>query len=523
MALLLLDMLMVTPVSFGAHAGKQTSKPAIALNTIVIASEQETLMVQRDVDYYFVNSSKFELNAEAKNADGSYALSPISVPATPLITSGHCEITYERQGAHTSGDFQFSTTTSPPQDFRESVNLLTGNTSGPLENMMDTPSVIGNDFCLSYGMFNAGTGTGTGLTDHDQIYAYLTPSQKNWMGALAEEHEAVRNAPFASFVLPGAHDAGTFDLSQVNKLLGTSAGHQALTEVISDGIPGGKSVTGLLAQQVKHVIVGEAVTQKDDVSTMLDLGCRHFDFRPGHVPGPLRNILPDLYHIHTVVPGQTYKGFMKDLMSWLVANPTEIATVRLSTSGFLDHGTMDPSAEMLQSQFQEAQQAAGAASIQIGSALDLQTAYNSLIKSNKRLFLLNQPGIDWSPATSYNSYNDSYATTDPTVILNALKAMNSSGQSGKDFTILQLQATATGQNAINNVIALAGSLSKAYSPLMSTKPLMDCNTYPWLLDNASNLKNNNLLVLLNDFVDNALAGRIARVLTLQRCSSLSDL
>ncbi|MEO9901887.1 MULTISPECIES: hypothetical protein [Alphaproteobacteria] len=475
-------------------------------------------MVKKDFDYYFINSSPYTLEAQAENADGSYALSAISVPSTPLITEGSCEITFETHLTHSSGDFQFRTDTLPPHDFRESINPLTKATSGPLEDMMQTPSVIGSDFSLSYGMFDAGSESGTGLTGNDQIYAYLTPSQQNWMGTLAAAHSDVRDAPFASFALPGAHDAGTFDLAQVDKLLSDAAAHKALTEAVTSGFSEAGDLTQWIGKKLKHVIVGEAVTQKDNVSTMLDLGCRYFDFRPGHVLGPFRSILPDLYHIHTLIPGQTYKGFIKDVLTWLLANPTEIVAVHLSTSGFLAHSTMDPTTEELKSQFMEVQQTMGAASIQIGSAADLQTSYSDLVKSNRRLFFLNQPSLNWFPATSYGSYNSSYETTDPQIILNALGAMTESGQSGKDFAVLSLQATATGQNKINNVIALLRSLSKADSPLMSTKPMMDCNTYPWLLDNVCNLRNDNLLALPNDFVDNALAGSIASVLTLQRCS-----
>ena len=43
------------------------------------------------------------------------------------------------------------------------------------------------------------------------------------------------------------------------------------------------------------------------------------------------------------------------------------------------------------------------------------------------------------------------------------------------------------------------------SPLMSTKAVFDNSTYPWLANNAlGNFSANCLLVLLNDFVDNAL-------------------
>jgi len=478
-------------------------------------------MASKGVDYYFVNTSSHTLSASATNTNGSYALSPITVTSTSsqLMTTENCQITWEFPYIDPYGGFSFSTNTTPSKSVTESINAVTGNTSGPLESMMDTPSLIGSDFCLSYGFFDAGTGSGTGLTNQDQIYVYLTPSQKNWMGTLAAANPSVNNAPLASFVLPGAHDAGTYDLTQVNTLCATTAGVAALASTILSWIPGATIVLGLAALQLKGVVVGEAVTQKDNAVTMLDLGCRYFDFRPGYAPSEIKTIVPDLYHIHNVVPGKTYQGFLQDVMTWLIANPSEIVVVSLGTAGFYDHSTMDPSTATLQTEFLEAQQAAGATSLQIGSASDLQTSYSSLIAANKRLFFLNQPGLNWFPAKKYDSYNDDdYSTTDPSKIIKALKAMTKSGQENVDYTVLQLQATATNQNVVHNVIALADSMSNAYEPLMSTKPHMDSCTYPWLLDNVvANLSHDNLLVLLNDFVDNALAGSMASDLTLQRC------
>jgi hypothetical protein len=462
-------------------------------------------MTSKGVDYYFINTSNSTLGANAKNTDGSYALSPISVSATPMITTGNCQIEYNVWHVLPYGSFSFSTGTTPPVSMTESINAVTGNTSGPLDNIMETQSVIGSYFALSYGMFDAGSGSGTGLTNQDQIYAYLTGSQKRWMGDLAAADSAVNTAPFASFVLPGAHDAGTWDLTQVNTLCLSSAGILALVNAFLWWIPGATILSSLAAVQIKGVIVGEAVTQKDNITTMLDLGCRYFDFRPGYAPSGVNKICSGIYHIHSVIPGQEVGAFFQDVLAWLVDNPTEIVAVSLGTAGFQDHSTMDPSVATLQEKFLAAQQAVqGASSIQIGGAGDLQTSYADLVQANKRLFFLNQ-SFDWYPANKYDSYTDAYQTTDPSVIMNLLNGMSEAGQANSDYTVLQFQATATGQNVVNNVIALADSMSNAYDPLMSTKPIMDSNTYPWALDKVpANLSNTQLLVLLNDFVDNAL-------------------
>lgn len=477
------------------------------------------MSTSKGVDYYFINSSQFDLNAEAKNTDGGASLKSIAIGPSPTITSGNCQITWEFPYVDPYGSFKFwTTTTNPAQSFDESINAVTGNTSGPLDNMMKTPSVIRSDFALSYGMFDAGTGSGTGLTNQDQIYAYLTAPQKGWMGTLAAENPQVNTAPLASFVLPGAHDAGTFDLAQVDTLCSTADGILALGAVLLSWFPGASILASLAAIKLKGVIVGEAVTQKDNIGTMLDLGCRYFDFRPGYAPSELQGILPDVYHIHNVIPGQALDAFFHNVLSWLMSNPTEIVVVSLGTAGFHDHSTMDPTSETLQAKFTAAQQATGASAIQIGSSDNLKTSYADLIAGNKRIFFLNEPSLKWYPAKKYDSYTDAYQTTDSKVIIAALQAMTQSGQVGSDYTVLQLQMTATGQNEVENVLALADSLSNAYEPLMSTKPMIDSNTYPWLLKHVGALSDDNLLILLNDFVDNALAGCVASVLTLQRCS-----
>lgn len=190
-------------------------------------------VTSKGVDYYFINSSTFDLHVQAENTDGSWALTPISVVCFPLINKGNVQIKW--RGLHEPyGSFSFSTTTHTPQSFTQSINFVTGSASGPLDTLMNTPSIIGADSALSYGMFDAGTGKGTGLTNQDQIYAYLTGPQRGWMGALASANPAVRQAPFASFVLPGAHDAGMFDLTQVDILCLSAEGIAALIRAFLD-------------------------------------------------------------------------------------------------------------------------------------------------------------------------------------------------------------------------------------------------------------------------------------------------
>lgn len=212
-------------------------------------------MTRKGVDCYLRNASFYDLQAQVENTDGSRALSPVSVERTPLVNTGNVQINWRVLHAPYVS-FAFSTTTEPPQFFREDINVITGNTSGPLDTLLGTRPILGDEFALSYGMFDAGTGKGTRLTDQDQIYAYLTGPQRGWTGALVAANPAIGQAPFASFVLPGAHDAGMFDPTQVDRLC-----------LPADGI------AALAAAQLRGVLIGEAFTQKDPIPAMLDLGC----------------------------------------------------------------------------------------------------------------------------------------------------------------------------------------------------------------------------------------------------------
>ena len=133
-----------------------------------------------------------------------------------------------------------------------------------------------------------------------------------------------------------------------------------------------------------------------------------------------------------------------------------------------------------------------------------------MIGSNTRLILLNQidptaPLHSTNNTVKYDSYSPAaYATITVSPILKALAAMNTTGQTGSDYTVLQLQGTASTASGVAPAVMTDDSWSG--SPLMMTKPSFDCVTYPWVAANLrANLGSNQLIVLLNDFADNALA------------------
>lgn len=477
-------------------------------------------MTTKGLDYYFyIANLPSCIYVSASDAGTSTPKFTDDINGNPAHwKTGNVQIGVSGVGLY--GEFQWSTETTPVIQKNVKINPLTGNVGGgTLANMMSTPSYTAGGINVSYGFYDAGVGIGD-LTNQDQAYSYFTSSQQNWMGDLVAQDASVNDAPFSSFVLPGAHDAGTFDLSAAQAIL--AAGGTVTAAFLSLLGPGailGAIVAGLTAGQAITAITNLAVTQKDNITTMLNLGCRYFDFRPGMLPKALQSFDKNLYHIHTAIPGYGYKAFLVDILQWLQSNPSEIVVVNANTAGFADHTTMDPSVEQLTSGLDDVLNELQS-TIVVGSTADLDRSYSSLINANKRLIFLNQIG-EWYPANKYDSYNNSYKTTKPAAIINAISAMNEQGQVGNDFTVLQLQGTASGTGAAV-VVAAALSQSSASSPLMSTKAKFDNTTYPWVTDNVPlNLGNNQLVVLLNDFVDNLLAST-AQQLTLQRIQSISS-
>jgi hypothetical protein len=224
----------------------------------------------------------------------------------------------------------------------EVINGLFGNLKGgTMSAMMNTPSFVGPGGTFSYGFYDAGSGIGTPLTNQDQLYVYVTETFSSWMGDLVAQNSQVRDCALQQFALPGAHDAGMFSLQTIQGIL-SSPFAQALLGILGSFSP---ALAGLAPAAVLRAITNLAVTQKDDVATMLNLGVRYFDFRPGTLVPELAAYSPGVrYHQHSVIPGYPYVSFLQDVLEWLAAHPSEIVVVSANKQGF-DSPSMDPSPE----------------------------------------------------------------------------------------------------------------------------------------------------------------------------------
>ena len=236
---------------------------------------------------------------------------------------------------------------------------------------------------------------------------------------------------------------------------------------------------------------------------MLDLGVRYFDFRPGYCYPPIPD--KNLYHQHQFIPGYPYASFLNDVLSWLLTHPDEIVVISANFQGFaVDSGVMEPSTDVLQTYLNDALTASNATGLIVpGDKSDLNTSYRDLLAAKKRVIFLNQVKAS-NDANKYDSYSDSmYHTTDVTNILAALDGMSKDGQTGHDYTVLQLQGTANATGG--GIFTSIATTSDTSSPLLSTKAAFDHSTYPWLKENvATRLNKDQLVVFLNDFADNAL-------------------
>lgn len=456
-------------------------------------------MVSKGVDYYtYVGDPEYQISVTGPKVGGV---------CSPAQNYAHQNLQIQSHNIHGwTGKLNweaFAGASSVEAGDAE-INTLTGNLEGgTMSHLLNTPSSVGNGYALSYGFYDAGSGHGTHLTNQDQLYVYLTDNHSQWMGTLAATDPHAMSAPFYKFVLPGAHDAGMFTLSTVNAIL-QSAYADALLISLSQ-IPIIGPLIGILSiGQAPRVITNLALTQKDDIRTMLNLGIRYFDFRPGTLYSKLLPFdlgKPVRYHQHKLVPGYGYVPFLEDVLRWLSLNPTEIVVVNANKQGFAEH-TMIPSAQDLLDDLNTAMNSVQLpVELGIGDKSSLGKTYADLVSSNTRLILLNEIS---STISKYDSYNvEAYATLDPAPIIGRFEGMSTAGQQGNDYTVLQLQGTATG--VIDVIPPSVATLSDASSPLMSTKAKFDIATVPWLLANVTqNLTAPQPIVILNDFADNCM-------------------
>ncbi|KAJ8131950.1 hypothetical protein O1611_g1672 [Lasiodiplodia mahajangana] len=376
------------------------------------------------------------------------------------------------------------------------INSYTGNLEGgSMSSIANTKCHRVDGLIITFGFYDAGSGV-AGLTNKDQCWVTVSMDQSNWMSNCAPAGSLSAEKPFTTFALPGPHDCGMNSMESSDLVLNSAAvGFLEAALKVQLGL----ALAAFIASgQADKVIYGTAITQKESVEDMLALGARYFEFRPGRFPQPVRSVsgLGDkYYYMHLCIPGMAYDDFLDRVLEFLHANPQEIVVIQLRTDGIIDE-IETPSTDEKQAIINTALKRHPG--IAVGTLQDmLKSTIRQLRDQSKRLIVLDE-------IHQYSSYDDQlYATLDGETIIKALARMNTAGQVGRPMTLLQCQATAT--NVTDAVVYSVAAANSSTSILMSTKAVCDTKTHPWLVANVANLKERELVVVMNDFFDGATA------------------
>ena len=102
------------------------------------------------------------------------------------------------------------------------------------------------------------------------------------MKDLATKDPEFLDRPLNVLALPGTHDAGMFEISNFKFLLKNEDLSNKLHSHLADPLVHQSINFSDIAKYLERIVINLACTQKDDISTMLNLGIRYFDFHPGY-------------------------------------------------------------------------------------------------------------------------------------------------------------------------------------------------------------------------------------------------
>jgi hypothetical protein len=410
------------------------------------------------------------------------------------------------------------------------INGLSGEASGPMTDLLNTPSLVTPMHTVSYGFYDAGSEYSM-FTNRDQVYVYATPNMQDWMAHVSQYIKSLNSSaviPVGAFVLPGAHDSGMYDRSTIDVLAGSAAAVGGLIDLFITGglLPTGTAV--MLADAAIEMMIRTSFTQKEDITAQLNLGVRFFDVRPATCAPVFEQSMgaSGLYHQHNFVPGCHYDDFLRQILTWLGQHPGEIVIVwvnRQDIASSCGIPTDDDLETALTTALQTTNMTDLISPLTGGtlSAWDVPEAYyDNLLANKNRLVMFYVPQAGTLPQAINSSYGAAYATTVPQPIINALDAWSLFPQPPM-FNLLQMQATTTAIDVPAPYLEALLSWSESSSPLMSTKAIMDAATLPWIVSNYAKFANQGL-VILNDFVDNAMSA-VASDLSVNRIKHFNNM
>lgn len=472
-------------------------------------------MPSKGIDFYGFVADGYEIEvrkANAGNKDNPDCVQHITSQSVLRFYSDHYEInTYSKTilgievpvPIYTEGRFQFIAKKNGQQLFERSIRVdgLSGNIDSVDVNNIRIPSIVDQNYSLSFGLYDSDAGIISDLPNSHQVWATLTPNRAEWQRQLFEKY-AHKNIKLRHLILPGTHD------------------------------------TGMFTNLIDIALINLANTQRDGITRQLELGARFFDFRPAAlrpdfmegiaslassnfmdaikkigfatIATCLQPLVGQMRHLHMFLPGCQYDDFISETLSFLVAHPKEIVVVKISKSGIESSFANIPSFNQVENYTRDLISKLGFEhKIAIGKAENLDTNVNDLIDTKQRLILIsNDDDKILSSYTDDDKKADrTYKSYEPSHIINSLNyvvdEINKGNSKNKMLVDLQLQLTATG---LTGAIARAVSATHiSTSPLLATKAKTDFQSYSWLLNNLPNLSLDlPLISLIDDFYDNAL-------------------
>ncbi|KAG8840035.1 hypothetical protein FRB96_009712, partial [Tulasnella sp. 330] len=279
----------------------------------------------------------------------------------------------------------------------------------------------------------------------------MTPNRENWIGDLIKEDERWNRELFSRLVLPAAHDSGMFirldpGLAEFIRSGKMSDVFGRMTSIVDSAVHFLVKMLEKFQVSPGRELDNSANTQKDDFPAQLKIDVRLFDFRPGYCIYDVVNLKKGvIHHQHAFrfqLSARPYFAPDGQNSSVIRSKALSVASrcnhdTELSTScyaqGFIFQNdivkdgnviaySMIPTVAELDGVLQDALQTAnaGANSINVGSAIDLDTPVGDLISQNKRLILIDMVhDAKWTRADSYVS--KAYSTQDPTQIITMLE------------------------------------------------------------------------------------------------------
>lgn len=383
------------------------------------------------------------------------------------------------------------------------VNTLTGKLeNGSMVNMEQTPSVFVEDLIIAYGFYDAGPGLAQ-LPKQHQCYVTVIRNYNNWMRDVIPPGDDKENRPFKKMVLPCAHDIGMNSMQTALSLLKNS-GTGIIKEVLGRSLPNvfdifNKVGDGAINRIAPDIIRALAITQKDSLTTILQLGARYFEFRPAKCHRQMQKVSPledTWYFQHGAIPGMPYRQFLTDVVQFLLDHRDEIVVVHNRWDG-VPGDCPRPNDDELRAVVQDVLRDKD---LQVGSESDmLNKSVRDLRNERRRLIIIQN-------ASQTSNYDDAAnATLNGDSMLARLQTMSKEGPPNHAIALLQCQATSTNIRYV--IIASVLDNDVSTSPILATKGICDGKILPAIRGEEGKrwMRSEGLVVLGNDFFDGGTA------------------